>query len=181
LRGLSISENDSIGKGIYMRNIFVSYAHRLDQNEADNFRDRFGSERMVFSDRSLENIDIGHLSDETIKDNYIRPKIADSSVTIILIGKETGGRWWIDWEIYYSLFKRTGKDRNGLLGIYLPNKQHWIPARLQKNLHMGMIIEMPRDRRTLENAIEEVYLKRYQQSPDFSDSLRQRNSYMDRN
>lgn len=158
-----------------MRNVFVSYAHRLDQDAADDFKTKFGTDKMVFSDRSLENIDIGHLSDDTIKNNYIRPKIANSSVTIILIGKETGGRWWCDWEIYYSLLKTTGNDRNGLLGIYIPNKEHWIPSRLQKNLHMGKIIEMPRDYRTLENAIEEVYEKRYQQ-PDLSDLLRQRNS-----
>ncbi len=158
-----------------MRNVFVSYAHRLDQDAADDFKTKFGSEKMVFSDRSLDNIDIGHLSDDTIKNNYIRPKIANSSVTIILIGKETAGRWWVDWEIYFSLYKSAGNDRNGLLGIYIPNKEHFIPSRLQKNLHMGKIIEMPRDYRTLENAIDEVYEKRYQQ-PNLSDFLRQRNS-----
>lgn len=158
-----------------MRNVFVSYAHRLDQDAADDFKTKFGTDKMVFSDRSLDNNDIGHLADDTIKNNYIRPKIANSSVTIILIGKETGGRWWCDWEIYYSLYKSGGNDRNGLLGIYIPNKEHNTPSRLLKNLHMGNIIEIPRDYRTLENAIEEVYGKRYQR-PDLSDPLRQRNS-----
>ena len=159
-----------------MRNVFVSYAHRLDQDAADDFRKKFADERMAFSDTSLDNIDLSKLTDDTIKNNYIRPKIARSSVTIILIGKETGGRWWVDWEIYYSLLKTTGNDRNGLLGIYIPNKEHSIPARLKANLHMGKIIDMPRDYRTLENAIEEVYLKRSQQ-PNLGDPLRQRNSY----
>lgn len=160
-----------------MRNVFVSYAHRLDQNEVDDFREKFGSEKMAFSDKSLDNIDLSKLSDDTIKNYYIRPKIANSSVTIILIGKETGGRWWVDWEIYYSLLKTAGNDRNGLLGILIPNKEHWIPQRLEKNIHMGKIITMPRDYRTLENAIEEVYMKRYQQ-PDLTDRLRVRNSYI---
>lgn len=160
-----------------MRNIFVSYSHRLDQSEADEFRDNFCIDKGVFSDRSLENKDIGYLTDDTIKNNYIRPKIKNSSVTIILIGKETGGRWWCDWEIYYSLLKTTNNDRNGLLGILLPNKQHHIPKRLEKNLHMGKIIEMPKNYKTLENAIEEVYGLRGGQ-PDLSDSLRQRNSYI---
>lgn len=158
-----------------MRNVFISYSHRLDQDWADKFRETFGYEKEVFSDRSLENADLGHLTDDTIKDNYIRPRIKNSSVTIILIGKETGGRWWCDWEIYYSLLKTTGNDRNGLLGILLPNKQHYIPDRLKKNLHMGKIIEMPNDRRTLEQAIEEVYQLRYQQ-PNLGDSLRKKNS-----
>lgn len=160
-----------------MRNVFVSYSHRLDQDAADDFRNTFGIQKEVFSDRSLENIDIGHYSDDTIKNNYIRPKIANSSVTIILIGKETGGRWWCDWEIYYSLLKTTGNDRNGLLGILLPNKEHWIPKRLQENLHMGKVINMPRDYRTLENEIEEVYNLRFQK-PVLNTPLRQRNSYI---
>jgi len=160
-----------------MRNVFISYSHRLDQSEADDFCHKFSFEKDVFSDRSLENIDIGHLTDDTIKNNYIRPKIKNSSVTIVLIGKETGGRWWCDWEIYYSLLKTANNDRNALLGIRLPNKQHWVPARLEKNLHMGKVIDMPRDYRTLENAIEEVYALRGQQ-PNLSDNLRQRNSYI---
>ena len=102
------------------RNVFVSYAHRLDQDAADDFRNTFGIERNAFSDRSLSNQDLSHLTDETIKNTYIRPKIKNSSVTIILIGDQTGGRWWIDWEIYYSLRQTTGNERNGLLGIRIP-------------------------------------------------------------
>lgn len=160
-----------------MRNVFVSYAHRLDQDAVDEFRKKFGSERMAFSDKSLDNIDIGRYTDDTIKNNYIRPNISNSSVTIVLIGKETGGRWWVDWEIYYSLLKTSSNFRNGLLGILLPNKEHWIPERLKKNLHMGLIIDMPRDYRTLENAIEVAFNNRYNK-PVLSDPLRKRNSFI---
>lgn len=160
-----------------MRNVFVSYSHRLDQDVVNNFRKLYGNETMVFSDRSLENLDIGHLSDETIKNNYIRPKIRNSSVTIVLIGAETGGRWWVDWEIYYSLLKTFNNDRNGLVGIKIPNKQHWIPQRIADNLHMGQIIDMPNNKRTLEIAIEEAYSKRYN-VPNLSRPLRRRNSYI---
>lgn len=62
-----------------MRNVFVSYAHRLDQIQVDDFRQKYGNDKMVFSDRSLENMDIGHLSDDTIKNNYIKPKIRNVS------------------------------------------------------------------------------------------------------
>lgn len=160
-----------------MRNVFVSYAHRLDQSSADEFRLKFGNERTVFSDRSLSNKDLGHLSDETIKDRYIRPKIRSSSVTIVLIGEETAGRWWIDWELYYSLLKTKGNDRNGILGINIPYKKKWIPKRLEDNMHMCKIIDWPRDKRTLINAIEEVYNLRYS-SPNLSSPLRKRNSFL---
>lgn len=160
-----------------MRNVFVSYAHRLDQNEANAFRARFGGSGMVFSDRSLDSGDIGHLTDDTIKDIYIRPKIRNSSVTIILIGEETGGRWWVDWEIYYSLIHTKSNGRNGLLGIMLPNKSHFIPKRLNENLNMGLIINMPKTKLELERAIEEAYSKR-NNIPNLSSPLRVRNSYM---
>lgn len=159
-----------------MRNVFVSYSHRLDQKAVDDFRTQFGTKEMVFHDYSLENMDIGYLSDDTIKNNYIKPKIKNSSVTIILIGQETGGRWWVDWEIYYSLIHTKNNGRNGLLGILLPNKSHFIPKRLQDNLHMGLIINMPKTRDELDRAIEQAYLKR-NNMPNLSAPLRQRNSY----
>ncbi|MDC4252321.1 TIR domain-containing protein (plasmid) [Clostridium perfringens] len=31
-----------------MRNIFVSYSHRLDQKDVDDFRKKFADDRMVF-------------------------------------------------------------------------------------------------------------------------------------
>lgn len=158
-----------------MRNVFVSYAHRLDQDAADEFRKRFGNEKMVFSDKSLENKDLSYLSDDTIKNNYIRPQLRQSSVTIVLIGADTGGRWWIDWEIYYSLKKTVGNERNGILGILLPNKQHNIPQRILDNPNNSEIINMPKNAYELEEAIERVYSKRYNY-PNLVKPLRQRNS-----
>ena len=38
----------------HMRNVFVSYSHRLDQDVVDEFRRKFGNDKMVFSDCSLE-------------------------------------------------------------------------------------------------------------------------------
>jgi hypothetical protein len=75
-----------------MRNVFVSYAHRLDQGAADDFRVKFGFEKGVFSDSSLANQDLSHLSDDHIKRNYISPRIDRASVSIVLIGKDTCGR-----------------------------------------------------------------------------------------
>ena len=158
-----------------MRNVFVSYSHRLDQSDADDFRRKFGDSGMVFSDRSLENLDIGYLSDDTIKDNYIRPKIRQSSVTIVLIGKDTGGRWWVDWEIYYSMLKTVGNERNGVLGVLLPNKEHNIPKRILENSDYCEVISMPHSKFELEQAIERAYSKRFTM-PNLSSPLRKRNS-----
>ena len=90
--------------------------------------------------------------------------------------KRQGGRWWIDWEIYNSLRKSDGNNRSGLLGIRIKYKEHWVPERLEANIpEMGLIIDWPRDKRTLANAVEEAYKKR-DGKPDLSRDLRTRDS-----
>ncbi len=155
------------------RKAFISYSHRLDQEAADRFANFFSDQRDVFVDKSVRG-DLGDLHAETIK-NKIRPLIAQSSVTVVLIGQDTGGRSWVDWEIYNSLRKGYGNERNGLLGIHIPNKRHWIPTRLHKNEHMSLITTWPREYRTLAYSIELAYQAR-NKTPDLSDPIRQRNS-----
>ena len=157
------------------RKVFVSYSHRLDQDAADQFRSIFSDQRDVFIDKSIRD-DIGELAAETIKAR-LRGLIRDSTVTVVLIGQETGGRSWVDWEIYHSLRKGVGMTRNGLLGVWIPNKIHWTPDRLLDNVpDMGLIIDWPRDYRTLSNFIESAYSCR-NGTPDLTRLLRQRNSY----
>ncbi|GCA70071.1 hypothetical protein MiYa_01603 [Microcystis aeruginosa NIES-2519] len=158
------------------RKVFVSYSHRLDQQAADDFRKIFADERDVFIDKSIRE-DIGDLQAESIKAR-LSSLIKDSTVTVVLIGQETGGRSWVDWEIYHSLRKSYGNTRNGLLGIKIPDKNPCIPERLLDNIpNMGLIIDWPRDYRTLENAIEKAYQKSIYGTPNLSRPLRQRNSY----
>lgn len=157
-----------------MRKVFVSYSHRLDQQAANHFRRFFSDDRDVFIDKSMRE-DVGHYTTDTIKER-LRRLIGDSTVTVVLIGAETGGRWWIDWEIYNSLRKSAGKERNGLLGVNIRHKHHWTPARLEDNVPaMGRIIDWPRNYRTLENEIEKAYELRWN-TPDLSRLLRKRNS-----
>ncbi len=157
-----------------MRNVFVSYSHRLDQNASEEFRKIFSDEREVFIDKSIRD-DIGEFQEETIK-RHLRSLIAASSVTVVLIGSETGGRWWIDWEIYNSLRKSENNERNGILGIRIPYKQHWVPQRLSDNIPtMGHIIDWPSNYRTLSNEIEAAYNKRWN-TPALWRELRTKNS-----
>ena len=69
------------------RKAFVSYSHRLDQDAAEEFRKLFADERDVFIDKSIRH-DIGELETDSIK-RQLRGLIADSSVTVVLIGAET--------------------------------------------------------------------------------------------
>jgi hypothetical protein len=157
------------------RKVFVSYSHHLDQEAAESFRRIFADGRDVFIDKSIRD-DIGELKAETIK-SRLRELIRDSTVTVVLIGKETGGRSWVDWEIYHSLRRSDGKTASALLGVYIPNKEHWVPDRLWDNVPaMGHIINWPRDYRTLANEIEAAFEKAKSGTPDLSRALRERNS-----
>jgi len=66
-----------------------------------------------------------------IRENYI----SGSSCTIVLVGKDTWGRKYVDWEI-----KATLEKEHGLIGVQLPtasvsaDKKVTVPGRLYDNI-----------------------------------------------
>ena len=103
-----------------MHKVFISYHHSSDQTYKD-FLVKFGEDHSIFIDQS---VDTGNISDDLsddqirrlIRDNYLR----DSSVTIILVGRETKRRKHIDWEIYSSMYDGPINKRSGIFVINLP-------------------------------------------------------------
>jgi hypothetical protein len=97
------------------RNVFISYQHR-DQMKAKGFN-------LLRWNKNVDLTFVGrHLLDpvDSSNESYIRGKIKEqltgSSVTVVLIGKETCNSEWVRWEIEQSL----EKDRpNGILAIRL--------------------------------------------------------------
>lgn len=55
---------------------------------------------------------------QQIRENYL----SDSTVTIVLIGKETWKRKYVDWEISASIRNTQKNPRSGLIGILLPSR-----------------------------------------------------------
>ena len=99
-------------------------------------------------------VSFSHRLDEKAAEEF-RKLFADERDVFVLIGSEIGGRKWVDREIYNSSRKRSGNNRNGLLGVRIKHKKHWVPERLKDNVpEMGLILDWPRDRRTLANNIE---------------------------
>lgn len=119
--------------------VFISY-HHDDQKEVDDFINTFESERHVFIRRGLG---IGIADDIIDSDNtdYIMQRIRelylkDSTVTIVLIGKCTWARRFVDWEIQSSLRQGKTVTANGLLGVKLESyRKNDYPNRLNLNLH----------------------------------------------
>lgn len=101
--------------------VFISYHHANDQYYKEELI-RLNDIHNIFIDFSVDTGDI----DENLDDNTIRQKIRDeylkdSSVTILLVGKETKNRKHIDWELYSSMFDGTVNKKSGVLVINLPS------------------------------------------------------------
>ncbi len=122
-----------------------------------------------------------------IRDNYIK----DTSVTIVLIGKSTWQRKYIDWEIYSSLIRSAHSTSSGLFGITLPSYPHnygkyylnTIPPRLFDNTNKGDntkfgyadVHEWSEDPHTIKCWIEQALSKRSIVSIDQSRKLQEKN------
>jgi hypothetical protein len=120
---------------------FISY-HHADETEVQRFIGTFDETHDLFIARGIGAGMAGDIIDSTnsayimrrIREEYLR----DSSVTIVLIGKCTWARRYVDWEIASTLRNDAQNRRSGLLGITLssaasyPGKQP--PPRLDDNL-----------------------------------------------
>ncbi len=115
------------------RQVFISFHHKNEQSVVDDFVNAFSTYYDVFTDRSL---DRAADSDDTEYLNQVcRDAIEGTSITIVIIGTETGKRKFVDWEIKHTLLKK-----HGLLAIFRPNLEDHLtnlPNRLIDNINSG--------------------------------------------
>jgi hypothetical protein len=131
---------DAFGRGLPQpskRKVFLSYHHGGDQLYYDTFSKTFCDDYEVITDNSLER----RIDSEDV--NYVMQRIRDeyvtgSSCTIVLVGKDTWGRKYVDWEI-----KSTLEKEHGLIGVQLPTapitsqNTVTVPDRLNDNIQSG--------------------------------------------
>jgi len=112
---------------------FISY-HAADTDDVTQFISDFGTE---FIAKTVGVTDEDDFIDSTNSDyimDQIRSKyLADSTVTIVLVGQCTWARRYVDWEIYSSLRSSKLSKVNGLLAIQLPGGGK-IQARVDDNI-----------------------------------------------
>ena len=115
------------------RKVFISYHHDGEQSVVDDFRKEFSEDYDVFTDNSID-----RAADSTDVDylhRVCREAIDGTSVSIVIIGKQTGCRKFVDWEIRYTL-----ECKHGLLAISRPglaDSDACLPERLKDNLKSG--------------------------------------------
>lgn len=117
---------------------FVSY-HAADLTEVSSFLDDFGTEFIGNTVGVTDEDDFIDSEDSDYIMDRIRTKyLGNTTVTIVLIGRCTWARRYVDWEIFSSLRNSKYSSVNGLLAISLPStasspgKQ--LPQRLADNL-----------------------------------------------
>lgn len=154
------------------RNCFISY-HHADQNAVDSFVRTFDHAWDVLTARGLGR----EMTDDIIDSNdtdYVMSRIRQdflkgSSVTIVMIGRCTWARRYVDWEIQASLRQDRGIVPNGLLGVKLPSypPNGPFPERFNANLMQSgqtdcyaRWIEYPANVATLQSAVEAAFQRR---------------------
>ena len=112
--------------------VFVSYHHENDQQYKDRLVEEMAADIV---DRSVEDGDI----DERLKTEAIWEKIrdehlADASVVLVLIGRHTWSRKFVDWEVGSALNQSKNSSRCGVLGMVLPDHPDYGTGRRDPNL-----------------------------------------------
>jgi hypothetical protein len=122
------------------RRVFVSYHHGGDEIFYDRFTEVFGNGYEAIYDNSPERAIDSDNSDYVIR-RLREGFIQGSSCTIVLVGRNTWGRRYVDWEI-----KATLDERHSLVAVELPTAQGTVltgtrmPDRLRDNIKTGYAV-----------------------------------------
>lgn len=158
------------------RKCFISY-HHADQDEVNEFIRTFDHGFDCFTARGLGEEMSKDIIDSTDTDyvmSQIRARyLKGSSVTLVMIGRHTWARRYVDWEVQSSLRQGRETTPNGLLGIKLPSyAEGRFPQRFSMNLLSDEAkkagktdcyarhITYPTSIESLESAIEAAYQRR---------------------
>ena len=162
---------------------FISY-HVDDRNSVQNFLDEFDD---VFITKELGVTDEDDFINSDDEDYVLRKirdlYLTDSTVTIVLWGKCTNVRQYVDWEMKSSLRDDPNNKRSGLLGINLKSfgSANKASRRFNDNYNndndndYAKYIAYPNTKADLRSAIQTAYERRTTRDPDNTQPLRQRN------
>jgi hypothetical protein len=169
------------------RKCFISY-HKADENEVSQFIKDFGPTNFIHRRISEMDQNIVESSDTEYVMRRIRELyLTDSTVTIVLVGKCTWARRYVDWEVASTLRNDLRNGRSGLLAITLPSAANYsgkqLPARVADNVTgdygyggYARWMKYPKSSSELESWIEDAYNARTSRS-SLIDNRRDRMSY----
>jgi hypothetical protein len=140
---------------------FISY-HAADKNAVDEFCEKFSGSFIRRGVKMEEDIIDSSNTDyvmRRIRELYLQ----DSTVTIVLIGKCTWARRFVDWEVQASLRQPEDGYPNGLVAIQLWESYTSLPERVNLNVESGYSIfyKYPKTSTSLANMIDEAWEARF--------------------
>lgn len=171
------------------RKCFISY-HHDDELEVEKFIQTFDHHKNVLISRGIGASMSGDIINSDSSDYIMRrvreEYLGDSTVTIVMVGRNTWGRKFVDWEIAASLRNTASYNRNGIMAITLPSVAgatgRQLPARLGDNVQgengYGRWWTYPTTASALATCIEKAYQYRTDRSSlvDNTRPLRSQNS-----
>jgi MTH538 TIR-like domain (DUF1863) len=168
---------------------FLSY-HADDADEVVAFLDSFGHvfiPRVIGvndEDDFIDSEDTDYVMD-CIRETHLR----NSTVTIVLVGRCTWARRYVDWEVYSSLRNDKKNRRSGLMAITLPSVSRYsgrsLPARVDDNFDdkdgYARWWKYPSSAKVLASRIETAFTERTSRAQLIENSRprRQRNASCD--
>ncbi|WP_328434958.1 TIR domain-containing protein [Streptomyces sp. NBC_00425] len=154
---------------------FLSY-HAVDAMEVLDFVNTFGD---FFTPRAIgvseDDPVIQSENNDYIMDRIREKYLADTTVTIVMIGKCTWARKFVDWEVYSTLRKDKVNRLSGLMAVQLPSGRASgapLPARVNENVirengedvGYARYYSYPASDASLRNWIHDAYLARQSRS-----------------
>ena len=122
------------------RRCFISY-HHADQEPVNGFINTFDATHDVFIARALgTDMDptvVNSNNPEYVMQRINRLAFSGSTVTIVIVGRCTWARRYVDWEVQASLRSGPSTTPNGLLAIQLPShvgSGRPLPDRVRRNI-----------------------------------------------
>lgn len=172
--------------------VFVSYHHANDQWDREKFEGLFSEYYDIIISKSVQIGDIDpYLPTDTMRQKVRDEYLSDSTVTVVLVGKETWKRKHVDWEIGSSIRQTKLSSRSGLLGIFLPDHPDFgrdkynpyiIPPRLHYNVvcDYATVYHWSNEPATVASWIQLAFDRRFKKIPDNSYSSFVNNKFGER-
>lgn len=106
-----------------MRRVFISYHHRNEQVAKEALL-AINNIYNLFIDCSVSTGDIDeNLSPQTIRQTIRRNYLSESTVLILIVGRETQYRKHVDWELYSSMYNGPRFGRSGVVVLLAPGSE----------------------------------------------------------
>jgi MTH538 TIR-like domain (DUF1863) len=124
-------------------NCFISF-HRADERAVLEFKRRFDDtqDAFIYRGQAMPDDIINSENDEYVISEIRRRFLQNTTVTIVLVGRCTWSRKFVDWEVQASLRQPADGLPNGLLAVVLDpnhraNPAPWLPERVRLNVESG--------------------------------------------